>query len=414
VNDPAPVAPRVAVVQDGARLHYALPLALQRCGMLERVFAAWYTRPGSVEAGLARAVSWVAPALGRRMAQRRHPALDADRVVSNRTLVLRQRLSARRFATAEEHYAHCTRLEARWVRRAGWGRANVLAGFVRSIAPELCAAARAAGLAVVADQMIAPATVQEREGLVQVERWPGWEEPRVLGPVKEFERATWAELDRVTCPSEYVRDGLVAEGVDPARIAVAPYPVAAGEFRYVERPDRRPVTVGFVGQVNLRKGAPYILEVANRLAPAGVRFVLVGPVGLSAAGAAKLAAGVELAGPLPRHEVARRLAEFDLFYFPSTCEGSAGAVMEAMTSGLPVVTSPNSGTPVRDGVEGFVVAYDDVDAAADRIGRLARDFDLRRHMGEAARDRALAFDLGHYAAELAALFTTVCAEKGHR
>jgi hypothetical protein len=32
---------RVAVVQDGARLHYTIPLAFHRLGMLDRVFCDW-------------------------------------------------------------------------------------------------------------------------------------------------------------------------------------------------------------------------------------------------------------------------------------------------------------------------------------------------------------------------------------
>jgi hypothetical protein len=39
----------VNVIQDGARLHYALPAALQRRGILGTVFTDWFVRPGSTE-----------------------------------------------------------------------------------------------------------------------------------------------------------------------------------------------------------------------------------------------------------------------------------------------------------------------------------------------------------------------------
>src|SRR5262249_25522807 len=134
-------------------------------------------------------------------------------------------------------------------------------GFVRNLDPGLCRAARAAGLRVVTDQVCAAASVQEREVRIQAERWPGWEPPTILTTARQIERDTWAASDHITCPSEYVRAGLVGEGTPPERISVCPYPVAAEEFRFSERPPRRhPLTVGFVGRVNLWKGAPYFFE----------------------------------------------------------------------------------------------------------------------------------------------------------
>jgi glycosyltransferase involved in cell wall biosynthesis len=399
--------PRVAVVQDGARLHYALPLALQRRGLLERVLTSWYTAPASVEAAVAHALAYAAPALAQRVADRYHPELDVRRVHSSRSLILRQRLTRRRFPTLEAYYRHCARLEARWVLRAGWGRANALAGFVRNLDPLLGRAARQAGLRVVADQMIAPAAVERREVALQHSRWPGWEPASDIGSFEEFEQQTWATADRLTCASEYVRDGLVAQGVEPGRVRVIPYPVAADAFRFVDRSGRPgPVTVGFLGQVGLRKGAPYFFEVARRLA-GRARFVMVGPVGLLPGVAARHAGAVELVGPVPRSEVPAWLARFDVFLFPSTCEGSASAAAEAMLTGLPVVTTPNSGTVVRDGVDGFVAAYDDLDRLTEGVGRLTGDAALRHAMGHSARDRAAAFDLDTYAARLAELFDEV-------
>jgi glycosyltransferase involved in cell wall biosynthesis len=395
--------PRVAFVQDGARLHYAFPVALQRHGLLERVFTPWYAGPGSAAALAARLLGRLAPAAGRRALDRCHPELDARRIVTHPALLLRQRLARRRFATPEAFYRHCAALESRWIRGHGWGQANVLAGFVRNLAPELCQAARADGLRVVADQIIAPAAVERREADKQQRRFPGWEPAGALASVEDDEAATWAACDRVTCASEYVHGSLLATGVPAERVFVNPYPVGAPDYRYIDRAGRRgrPV-VGFTGQVNLRKGAPYFFRAAAALA-GRARFVMFGSIGLSAAVAARHAGPVELAGPVPRSEVPARLAELDIFFYPSTCEGSPSSVAEAMLTGLPVVTTPNSGTLVRDGVEGFVAAYDDADALTDRLGRLIDDRDLRSRMGWAAHERAAACDLNAFAARLADL-----------
>jgi glycosyltransferase involved in cell wall biosynthesis len=105
---------------------------------------------------------------------------------------------------------------------------------------------------------------------------------------------------------------------------------------------------------------------------------------------------VELLGGKSRQEAAELMREMDVFYFPSTCEGSAGSVMEAMMAGLPIVCSPNSGSVVRDGVDGFIVPYHDTEQAAERLAQLANDTELRISMGRAARARAASFDVEHY------------------
>ena len=57
------------------------------------------------------------------------------------------------------------------------------------------------------------------------------------------------------------------------------------------------------------------------------RFVMVGPIALDAGAVARHAGAVELAGPVSRAEVPAWLEKFDVFFFPSTCEGSASAVL---------------------------------------------------------------------------------------
>ena len=136
------------------------------------------------------------------------------------------------------------------------------------------------------------------------------------------------------------------------------------------------------------------------LATVRVRFVMVGPVLLDNRIMYHNKGPVEIMGTVPRIDVKRWLECFDIFFFPSTCEGSAGSVNEAMASALPVVTTPNSGSTVRDGVEGFLVPYDDVEAACERVERLVNDGDLRKSMGEAGRIRNKLFDLSWYSQEL--------------
>jgi glycosyltransferase involved in cell wall biosynthesis len=73
------------------------------------------------------------------------------------------------------------------------------------------------------------------------------------------------------------------------------------------------------------------------------------------------------------------------FVFPSIEEGSALVTYEALAYGLLVVTTPNAGSVVRDGVEGFIVPICDPDAPVERTDRPRADAQLRHQMGIAAR-----------------------------
>jgi glycosyltransferase involved in cell wall biosynthesis len=404
-------APRVAMIQDGARLHYLVPLALQDAGILDRVFTDWFVRDGSLEEKIARLVQKFRPQLGRKMAERRCSQLDPSRMIRNSPMALRIRVKMSRFASAEDSYIWASRRTAKWIVHEGFGDANVLYGFIRNAAPEAYRAAKARGIVTVGDQMIAPVEVEAAEMQRQIRRWPGWigrETAELHREYLEFERETWEVLDGITCASDYVREGLISSGIAPERITVISYPWPHPQGDQVERQRKSgPLVVGFVGAVGLRKGAPYFLETARRFDPAKTKFVMVGDIMLDKSRLEPYAQRVQFVGPVPRSAVADWLGKFDVFFFPSTCEGSAGAVMEAMGAGLAVLTTHNSGSLVRDGVEGFVRAYDDLDGFEQAIRHLDDDRDLLLEMGNAARIRVLSYDLKEYQAILARYFTEV-------
>ncbi len=89
-------------------------------------------------------------------------------------------------------------------------------------------------------------------------------------------------------------------------------------------------------------------------------------------------------------DVAPLLRACNVFAFASVDEAAPVAVLEAMSTGLPVVTTDIPGTRhlVTDGVEGRRVPPGDAGALARAIDDLARDPDLRRRLGHQARETA--------------------------
>jgi glycosyltransferase involved in cell wall biosynthesis len=90
--------------------------------------------------------------------------------------------------------------------------------------------------------------------------------------------------------------------------------------------------------------------------------------------------------PVPHFRLLELMAEHDVLVFPSIVEGFGLVITEALSRGLPVITTPNTGGPdlMIDGREGFIVPIRSPDAIADRLTRLAEDRDLLAGMSEAA------------------------------
>jgi glycosyltransferase involved in cell wall biosynthesis len=90
-------------------------------------------------------------------------------------------------------------------------------------------------------------------------------------------------------------------------------------------------------------------------------------------------------------EGARVMAESDVFLLPSVFEGTPLTLMEAMHSGLPIVTTDVCGMRdvIGDGRNGLLVPVRSPGHIAAAINRLAQDETLRESLGSAARADAL-------------------------
>ena len=90
-----------------------------------------------------------------------------------------------------------------------------------------------------------------------------------------------------------------------------------------------------------------------------------------------------------KEDLAQAYQQANLFLFPSRHEGMPNAVLEAMSSGLPVVATRIAGSEelVLDGETGLLVPSEDVDALRDALRTVLSDAVLREKMGTASRLR---------------------------
>lgn len=234
-------------------------------------------------------------------------------------------------------------------------------------------------------------------------RWgrsgPGWK-TRLVHPLTTLwpSRLGLAGSDHVFCASGEDRDDLVRRsGMPPERIthiqpAADPlFAAAAGERRYAEA-DR----LLFAATWRKNKGIEDLVPAFSTLVARHPRLTLT-----------VLGGGVsdqEILSAFPDHarsrvrclsaaserQTAEVFAAADIFILPSLFEGTPLTLMEAMMSGLPVVTTATCGMKdvIEDGSNGVLVPVRAPAAIASAVERLRADPECRERLGRSARRRA--------------------------
>lgn len=383
---------RYAVLQAGARMHYAVPALLARAGAL----AAFYTdlhsshRPlKALDALWPRALQ---PKVLKRLLGRQLPSELPRRLVRDQPL-------------ASLSWARGARGEALVLERAcseRFGGANALyTNFINNDI-EAVRQAKDQGLHAVHELIIGADVgrilLEERRNYPGIE--PAGEPEQVVEAGIERDRRKWALSDQVLVPSAYCRESSITLGCDPSKISVVPYGIP--EHWFDLQPEPEPGRILFVGQVGLRKGNHYLAEACRLLEQRGLFFEcrVAGPAQVDVTH--PLFVGPTYLGQVPRSQVQEEFRRADVFVLPTLADSFGLVHLEAMACGVPVITTPHCGSLVRDGVDGFIVPIRDSGSLADRLQQLIEDRALRRQMGAAARQRAREFSWGRYGERLLA------------
>lgn len=201
-----------------------------------------------------------------------------------------------------------------------------------------------------------------------------------------FTRRSLVMADAVTAVSGFTADVLRSDLNYTGAIEVIPNCVDSERFRPRARPQDGVIRVLFSGNPSLRKGIQWLRGIAKRLQP-GIRILCA--TGLRGDGNVPAAAAIEPLGSVSYEEMPTLYNSVDMLLMPTVREGMSLAVLEAMSSGLPVVASDCSSLPeqVHHGRGGLLCPIGDEVAFADAINQLAGDAGLRRVMGEYNRTR---------------------------
>ncbi len=214
-------------------------------------------------------------------------------------------------------------------------------------------------------------------------------------PSATIKRST-AELkaaDYVLIPADVVHDSFMEKGFSPKKLIQIPFGCNTDHFCPAERSrEKRPFRILFVGQVGIRKGIPYLIDAWKQLNWHDAECWIVGQTEAKSRTIQTIWQNVK---GVKRYDYVTDLRtlyhQVDLFIFPTIEEGSALVTYEAMSSGLPIITTHQAGSVARHEQEGMIVSPYDATALATAIERLRTNDQLRHQMSQAARKRAEQF-----------------------
>ncbi|HZD54755.1 MAG TPA: glycosyltransferase family 4 protein [Candidatus Aquicultoraceae bacterium] len=219
--------------------------------------------------------------------------------------------------------------------------------------------------------------------------------------LEEFDLA-----DRVVVQSEFGRESFLSRGFPGEKLVILPRGVSLGEFVPAPGGGTGPFRVLYVGMVCVRKGFLDLARAWEEASIPGAELWVVGQIHeelLPHLGRYRDRPGFRFFGHR-KEGAAAFFSEASVFVLPSLVEGSAKTTYEAMAAGLPVVTTRNAGSVVRDGRDGFIVPPRDPRAIRDKLLLLRGNPDLARAMGVSARERIASFSWESYEDKVLSLY----------
>lgn len=197
------------------------------------------------------------------------------------------------------------------------------------------------------------------------------------------------------------------------QVVVLPNPVEIPENVPERSNSHKKINIVFLGRIGKRKGVFDLLEAYAKVAPEQRKkseLILAGIGQVEQANHLAerlyLKEHVAFAGWVDSAKRSELLSQADVFLLPSYNEGLPMALLEAMSWGLPVITTPVGGIPevITHNETGLLVNPGDVQQLAEALQSLIENESLRLELGSAARQRVAPLDVKIYSRSLSELY----------
>lgn len=203
----------------------------------------------------------------------------------------------------------------------------------------------------------------------------------------------YEQADKILCPSQFVVDSFINKGFNREKLICVPFGFpninAFEEMRL--KPQKDVFRVLFVGQVHFRKGLRYAIEAFGQLKHPKKQFIIVGPpMAVTGLEHMSIPAEVHFTGALKGAALEEQYRLASLFVLPSLEEGMALVQGEALSFGLPLLITHNTGGAdlITNDIEGYIVPPANAEAIREKMQYLADNPQKLQAMRYAALEAA--------------------------
>jgi len=198
--------------------------------------------------------------------------------------------------------------------------------------------------------------------------------------------------DLIVANSDFVKDTFVQSGVRADKIVAIPTgcPDASGPPANSGRGSAGLIFL-FVGRLSLRKGIPYLIQAWNLLKPQGrAELWLAGEREIPESIFKGKDSSMRFLGVLSASQLSRVYRRADVMVLPTVLEGLAHVVLEALSCGLPVITTRESGcgSLVQNGDNGFIIEASNVESLSQAMAWCLENRSKLVLMGTASMEKA--------------------------
>lgn len=389
-------ATKISVSCMGSREDYGLSSGLHSLGLLDNLYTDIYfpSWVGSL------AESAFLPSSLRALFAQSHRELPYKKVNSQLMLGTRFRLEMRKRNPLNLRQKIRTQFESKFSKSVARkiGTEDQLIGFTGA-SLETFMRCKELGIRTSLDQ-IDPGLREWEVVYNEFVRYPGWEGGREDARWDStFEARVKQELelaDEIIVNSEYSRRAIVS-WVGEKRITVLPIASHVPCLMHREVNLGKTLRVLYLGTLCLRKGGHLAVMAIDKLVRSGfdVELIIAGP---SRFYQDKLQSykGHTYIGSVLASDVAPLMDSCDVLLFPTLSDGFGMVQVEAISRGLPVITTTSSAEVIRHGVSGFIVEAGSVDAIVDCIEIYCRDREILQRHAINALSQAEHFSVGNY------------------